>query len=85
MISLEDDLELLQEIANGKLRYQEVGGVEGFTQAIVSGLLGNWLVEMAAFLSVMGRTIIGRFLLVALPFWFAGTRKPLSSKVDSPR
>lgn len=133
--------ELLQEIANGKLRYQEVGGVEGFTQAIVSGVLGNWLVGMAAFLAVMGRTIIGRFLpvfvivtafvsfgflhspanmaffslygltgdptpwgdafawsilpaaigniigaflLLALPFWFAGTRKPLSSKADSP-
>ena len=124
--------ELLSEIASSKLRYQEVGGFKGFAQGIVSGALGNWLVGMAAFLSVMGRTILGKFvpvfvmvtafvslgflhspanmayfslfrmtgestpwgdafvwsilpaaignvagalLLVALPFWFAGTRR----------
>ena len=133
--------ELILEIADGKLRYQEVGGVEGFVQAIVSGVLGNWLVGMAAFLSVMGRTIVGRFvpvfvivtafvsfgflhspanmaffsiygltgeatpwgdafawsilpaaigniigafLLVALPFWFAGTRKPHIPRAGTP-
>ena len=54
--------ELLIEIAEGKLRYREVGGVEGFVQAIVSGILGNWLVGMAALLSIMGRTIVGRFV-----------------------
>ena len=56
--------ELLSEIAASKLRYQEVGGVEGWIQAIVSGALGNWLVGMAAFLSVMGRTIVGKFIPV---------------------
>ena len=129
--------ELLLDIADGKLRYREVGGVEGFFQAIISGILGNWLVGMAAFLSIMGRTVVGRFvpifvivtafvsfgflhspanmaffsiygmngeaapwgdafawsilpaaignivgafLLVALPFWFAGTRKSPTQK-----
>ncbi len=26
--------------------------------------IGNWLVDMAAFMSVMGRTIVGRFVPV---------------------
>ena len=56
--------ELLSEIADGKLRYQAIGGADGFLQAIVSGVLGNWLVGMAAFLSIMGRTVIGKFLPV---------------------
>lgn len=132
--------ELLLEIAEGKLRYERVGGAEGFFQAIVSGILGNWLVGMAAFLSIMGRTIVGRFVpvfvivtafvsfgflhspanmaffslygltgeatpwadaftwsilpaaigniigafvLVALPFWFAGTRGHHGEKAES--
>jgi len=55
---------LLAEVADSKLRYQEVGGAKGWSQAVVSGALGNWLVGMAAFLSVMGRTIIGKFIPV---------------------
>ena len=58
--------ETLTEVAESKLRYQEVGGVNGWTQAVVSGVFGNWLVGMAAFLSVMGRTIIGKFIPVFL-------------------
>ncbi|MEM8903065.1 MAG: formate/nitrite transporter family protein [Actinomycetota bacterium] len=130
------DLGTLVEIAEFKARFHEIGGVEGWGRAIVSGMLGNWLVGMAAFLSVMGRTIIGRYvpvflvvvafvatgflhspanmgfyslvgptgagpgwetglwwaivpaaignvlggaLLVALPFWYAGTRRPDAS------
>ena len=48
------------------MRYQEIGGVEGFFKAILSGVLGNWLVGMAAFLSTMGRTIIGKYIPVLL-------------------
>ena len=54
----------IRDSTEGKLRYQEVGGFEGFFQAIVSGMLGNWLVGMAAFLAIMGRTVIGKFLPV---------------------
>jgi formate transporter len=57
---------LLGEVVDSKMRYQEVGGVDGYLRAIVSGGLGNWLVGMAAFLSVMGRTIIGKFIPVFL-------------------
>jgi formate/nitrite transporter len=58
--------ELLEEIVASKMRYREVGGVEGFSQAVLSGVLGNWLVGMAAFLAVMGRTIIGKYIPVFL-------------------
>ncbi|MEM9132247.1 MAG: formate/nitrite transporter family protein [Actinomycetota bacterium] len=60
------DLETLVDIAEKKARFQEVGGLEGWGRAVVSGMLGNWLVGMAAFLSVMGRTIIGRYIPVFL-------------------
>jgi formate transporter len=58
--------ELLAEIVESKMRYREVGGVEGWSKAVLSGGLGNWLVGMAAFLSVMGRTIIGKYIPVFL-------------------
>ncbi len=57
---------LLGEIADAKMRYREVGGTKGWSQAVLSGVLGNWLVGMAAFLSVMGRTIIGKYIPVLL-------------------
>ncbi|MEM9610827.1 MAG: formate/nitrite transporter family protein [Actinomycetota bacterium] len=60
------DLETLVEITEKKARFQEIGGLEGWGRAVVSGVLGNWLVGMAAFLSVMGRTIIGRYIPVFL-------------------
>lgn len=60
------DLATLVDITESKARFQEIGGVEGWLRAVVSGVLGNWLVGMAAFLSVMGRTIIGRYIPVFL-------------------
>ena len=42
------------------------GGIEGWSKAVLSGVLGNWLVGMAAFLAVMGRTIIGKYIPVFL-------------------
>jgi formate/nitrite transporter FocA (FNT family) len=57
---------LLTEIVAAKMRYREVGGAEGWFQAVLSGVLGNWLVGMAAFLAVMGRTIIGKYVPVFL-------------------
>lgn len=58
--------DLLHEIATAKMRYRDVGGPAGWGQAVVSGMLGNWMVGMAAYLSVMGRTIIGKFIPVLL-------------------
>jgi formate transporter len=58
--------DLLEEIVESKMRYREIGGVNGWAQAVLSGALGNWLVGMAAFLAVMGRTIIGKYIPVFL-------------------
>ena len=58
--------ELLAETVEAKMRYREVGGIEGWLRAVLSGVLGNWLVGMAAFLAVMGRTIIGKYIPVLL-------------------
>lgn len=58
--------DLLAEVVDAKMRYRDVGGALGWGQAVLSGVLGNWLVGMAAFLSVMGRTIIGKFIPVVL-------------------
>ncbi|MEM9561100.1 MAG: formate/nitrite transporter family protein [Actinomycetota bacterium] len=69
------DLDTLVEIAESKSRFQTIGGIEGWLRAVVSGMLGNWLAGMAAFLSVMGRTIIGRYipvLLVVIAFVASG-------------
>ena len=57
---------LLTEIVDAKMRYRGIGGVEGWLQAVLSGVLGNWLVGMAAFIAVMGRTIVGKFIPVLL-------------------
>lgn len=58
--------ELLGEIVEAKMRYQGIGGAQGWWQAVLSGMLGNWLVGMAAFLAVMGRTIIGKYVPIFL-------------------
>lgn len=57
---------LLAEIVDAKMRYRDIGGIEGWARATLSGVLGNWLVGMAAFLAVMGRTIIGKYIPVLL-------------------
>lgn len=66
--------ELLTEIVTSKMRYQDIGGAEGFFKAVLSGVIGNWLVGMAAFLATMGRTIIGKYIpvLVTVMAFVAG-------------
>lgn len=66
--------ELLGEIVEAKMRYQRIGGSDGFLRAMISGMLGNWLVGMAAFLATMGRTIIGKYIpvLVTVMAFVAG-------------
>jgi formate/nitrite transporter FocA (FNT family) len=40
---------LLAEIVAFKMSYRDIGGVEGWFKLILSGMLANWLVGMAAF------------------------------------
>lgn len=57
---------LLDQILEAKLSWREQGGVGPWFEIVVSGMLANWLVGMAAFFSVMGRTIFGKYIPVFL-------------------
>lgn len=57
---------LIREIIAAKMSFRDVGGVQGWTMIIVSGVLANWLVGMAAFFAMMGRTIFGKYIPVFL-------------------
>lgn len=62
-----DDVQtLIREIVEAKMRYRDIGGAQGWSMVVISGVLANWLVGMAAFFSVMGRTIIGKYIPVFL-------------------
>lgn len=58
--------ELLGEVMSSKMRFRDIGGAEGFFKAMLSGVVANWLVGMAAFLATMGRTIIGKYIPVLI-------------------
>jgi formate transporter len=49
-----------------KSAYAAAGTAAAWGQAVISGVLANWLVGMAAFFAVMGRTIVGKYVPVAL-------------------
>ena len=56
----------LAETVDGKLAYRELGGAANWWRLVLSGILANWLVGMAAFFAFMGRTIIGKYIPVLL-------------------
>ena len=57
---------LLAEIVAFKMSYRDIGGAEGWFKLVLSGMLANWLVGMAAFFATMGRTIVGKYIPVLL-------------------
>lgn len=59
-------LSTLAEVVDGKMAYADVGGAGSWWRIVLSGVLANWLVGMAAFFAFMGRTIIGKFIPVLL-------------------
>ncbi len=61
-----DVLATLGETIDGKMAYQQLGGAGAWWQVVLSGVLANWLVGMAAFFAFMGRTIIGKYIPVLL-------------------
>ncbi len=56
----------LAEIVAAKMSFRDVGGPAGWFELVLSGALANWLVGMAAFFAVMGRTIVGKYIPVFL-------------------
>lgn len=57
---------LLGLVIERKMQYRAIGGFGAWWQIVLSGALANWLVGMAAFFAVMGRTIFGRYIPVFL-------------------
>lgn len=58
--------ERLFELIEEKMQFQELG-TEGWFVVLVSGILGNWLVGMAAFLATAARTVTGKILGLVFP------------------
>lgn len=56
----------LFEILNEKLELRHLG-VEGWFAVTLSGVLGNWLVGMAAFMATAARTVAGKILGIVPP------------------
>lgn len=59
-------LALLEDIVDRKMAFRAAGGAGAWFRALLSGVLANWLVGMAAFFATMGRTIFGKYIPVAL-------------------
>ena len=57
---------LLAELVARKMAWRDIGGPGAWFELILSGILANWLVGMAAFFSMMGRTIVGRYVPIFL-------------------
>lgn len=60
------EAERLTEVIGEKMRFMDLG-VEGWFAVLISGILGNWLVGMAAFLATAARTISGKILGILFP------------------
>lgn len=58
--------ERLFELLEEKMQFQELG-TEGWFVVLVSGILGNWLVGMAAFLATAARTVTGKIMGLVFP------------------
>jgi len=56
----------LFEILGEKMQYRDLG-IEGWFAVLLSAILGNWLVGMAAFLATAARTVSGKILGVLFP------------------
>ncbi|MBJ7400019.1 formate/nitrite transporter family protein [Mycolicibacterium sp.] len=56
----------LEAFVAKKTYYHSVGTPTAWFQALLSGVLANWMVGMAAFFATMGRTIIGKYIPVLL-------------------
>jgi len=57
---------LLDEIVDQKMSFHAEGGALSWFELILSGMLANWMVGMAAFFAMMGRSIIGKYIPVLL-------------------
>jgi formate/nitrite transporter len=61
-----DVSQLLDELVKRKMSYRADGSFGAWWEVVLSGVLANWLVGMAAFFAVMGRTLFGKYIPVFL-------------------
>jgi len=61
-----DVTNLLGDLVRRKMSYRAEGGAGARGELVLSGVLANWLVGMAAFFAVMGRTLFGKYIPVFL-------------------
>ncbi len=56
----------LEQIVTGKLEYRDRGGAGAWSAILVSAALANWVVGLAFFFAKMSRTVLGKYLPLAL-------------------
>ena len=52
--------------------YRGIGGFNAWFQSLLSGMLANWLVGLAALFATMGRTVVDKFVPVFLAVSLSG-------------
>lgn len=65
-----DALAGLREVIDAKTAYAREGTAAAWARALLSGILANAFVGMAAFFATMGRTIVGKYVPVFLAVTF---------------
>jgi len=56
----------LDAVVAKKMAYMDQGGVGAWLRIVVSGMLGNGLIGMAAFFATMANTLVGKFIPIFL-------------------
>nr|WP_205093599.1 formate/nitrite transporter family protein [Thalassobacillus pellis] len=56
----------MRELLHKKMKFMQFG-VKGWFEVIISGILANWMIGMAAFLTTAARDITGKLLGTTLP------------------
>ncbi|WP_100012540.1 formate/nitrite transporter family protein [Lentibacillus sediminis] len=56
----------LETLLDNKMKFAERGWI-GWFQVVLSGIIANWLIGMAAFLTTSARDMVGKILGTALP------------------
>lgn len=56
----------LDAVISKKMAYMEEGGATAWLRIVVSGMLGNGLIGMAAFFATMANTLIGKYIPIFL-------------------
>lgn len=58
--------DLLRDVVDTKMTWRADGGAGGWFRLMLSGVLANWLVGMAALFAMMARTILGKYIPILL-------------------